>query len=523
MTRSVLITTSGIGNRLGELTRFTNKSLVAVGDKPAISRIIELYPEDSRFVITIGYQGHMVREFLEIAYPHHRFEFITVENFDGPGSSLGFSMLQASNILQTPFVFHASDTLLAEPVPEVSNNWLGGFLGNGAAEYTSFDCRGNFVTKTHPKGQDNFDYLYIGVAGIYSYSDFWKALSEAHKENPLDSTLNDITAIQYLVENKHRFELRLFKEWEDIGNVKALSKARDKFPRKLETLEKENEEIFKVQNSVIKFFANEEVCSKRIERCNLLYPAVPAISSHNRHFYRYDFVEGKITSDRINLKIFADLLKWADLNIWDKGFSGIPEEKFRHKCHSFYFQKTEDRVKRYFEKTGHVDGSHEINGVAVPSMIEIMKILQGEGLELGYQSVIHGDFILDNILSVENGFLAIDWRQDFAGLIEVGDLYYDLAKLNHSLTMPHRQLKSRNYECKTSELDTQIRITRLPELVECERSLEEFVKLRGLSMRKVKLLTALIWINMSPLHSHPLDIFLFNFGKLRIWEILNEK
>ena len=37
----VLLTTSGLGSRLGNLTKFTNKSLVRVGDKPAISYIIE--------------------------------------------------------------------------------------------------------------------------------------------------------------------------------------------------------------------------------------------------------------------------------------------------------------------------------------------------------------------------------------------------------------------------------------------------------------------------------------------------
>ena len=41
---TVLITTSGTGNRLGNLTKFTNKSLVRVGEKPSISYIIESYP-----------------------------------------------------------------------------------------------------------------------------------------------------------------------------------------------------------------------------------------------------------------------------------------------------------------------------------------------------------------------------------------------------------------------------------------------------------------------------------------------
>ena len=40
----VLITTSGIGSRLGNLTKYTNKCLVRVGKKPTLSYIIESYP-----------------------------------------------------------------------------------------------------------------------------------------------------------------------------------------------------------------------------------------------------------------------------------------------------------------------------------------------------------------------------------------------------------------------------------------------------------------------------------------------
>ena len=48
----VLLTTSGLGSRLGNLTKFTNKSLVRIGDKPVLSHIIESYPNDVEFIIT---------------------------------------------------------------------------------------------------------------------------------------------------------------------------------------------------------------------------------------------------------------------------------------------------------------------------------------------------------------------------------------------------------------------------------------------------------------------------------------
>ena len=49
----VLITASGLGSRLGNLTKFTNKGLVRIGKKPALSYIIESYPDDVEFVVTL--------------------------------------------------------------------------------------------------------------------------------------------------------------------------------------------------------------------------------------------------------------------------------------------------------------------------------------------------------------------------------------------------------------------------------------------------------------------------------------
>ena len=126
--RKVLITTSGIGSRLGDFTSYTNKSLVKVGDKLALSRIIEIYPEQTTFVITLGHFGAHVKDFLEVAYPKRKFEYVEVSKYQGLGSSLGLSMLCASQYLQEPFIFHASDTLLlnAEKIEIPFGNWVAG-------------------------------------------------------------------------------------------------------------------------------------------------------------------------------------------------------------------------------------------------------------------------------------------------------------------------------------------------------------------------------------------------------------
>ena len=46
-----------------------------------------------------------------------------------------------------------------------------------------------------------------------------------------------------------------------------------------------------------------------------------------------------------------------------------------------------------------------------------------------------------NILINKNSdqpFTLLDWRQDFGGNMEYGDIYYDLAKLNHGFIISHK-------------------------------------------------------------------------------------
>ena len=62
----VLITASGLGSRLGNLTKFTNKGLVRIGKKPALSYIIESYPDDVEFVVTLGHYGNQVEQLLNL-------------------------------------------------------------------------------------------------------------------------------------------------------------------------------------------------------------------------------------------------------------------------------------------------------------------------------------------------------------------------------------------------------------------------------------------------------------------------
>ena len=106
MSYRVVIPTAGTGSRLNGLTKYINKSLVGISNRPAISHLIEQFPDDCEFVIALGHKGNLLRDFLELAYPERTFFFAQVDPYDGDGSGLGLSLLACEQYLQQPFIFY---------------------------------------------------------------------------------------------------------------------------------------------------------------------------------------------------------------------------------------------------------------------------------------------------------------------------------------------------------------------------------------------------------------------------------
>ena len=214
-------------------------------------------------------------------------------------------------------------------------------------------------------------------------------------------------------------------------------------------------------------------------------------------------------------------LELSKNNLWKRKEEIKPEE-FKQACFDFYYTKTIQRIEKFLKANGIEDKPYVINGESVPSIKDILKEINFDWLTTADQYNFHGDFILDNILKTSNGYCLLDWRQDFGGLLRAGDMYYDLAKLNHNLTVNHDIINQNLFTIDINDDSVHCDILRKENLVACQNVLFEFLKKEDYNYRKVKLLTALIWLNMSPLHHHPFNLFLFYFGKLNLWRALKE-
>ena len=110
----VVLPTAGIGSRLDLVTKNFNKSMIQLGDTPVISKIIDSYPSNTKFIIVLGYKSDHIKEYLKLVYPTKKIKIIKIKLFDGPGSGLSYSLSQALDFIKEPFFFHANDTIFTD-------------------------------------------------------------------------------------------------------------------------------------------------------------------------------------------------------------------------------------------------------------------------------------------------------------------------------------------------------------------------------------------------------------------------
>ena len=142
----------------------------------------------------------------------------------------------------------------------------------------------------------------------------------------------------------------------------------------------------------------------------------------------------------------------------------------------------------------------------------------------GIPSQFHGDLQFENILfSKKNKFILIDWRQDFSGNLNYGDIYYDLAKLNGGIYVSYQNIKQNlfNYQKKTDDIILSIQTNKF--LKESKKIFNNFVKIKNFDIRKIEILTGIIFLNMAAMHHEPFDHFIYNLGKVQINKWINLK
>lgn len=514
MSYRVCIPTAGTGSRLGDLTKFVNKSLVSIANRPTLCHIVEQFPLDSEFVIALGHKGHLVREFVELAYPDRNFFFADVSPYEGHGSGLGLSLLACKEYLQQPFVFISCDTLVSEKIPAPDHNWVGYTRQvEDILPYRTVAVEKDQAIDLVEKGRLGVEsrFAYIGLSGIADFQVFWDAMASGGAEATDAGESHGLRALLARGIDAHPFT------WFDTGNPSALARARQAYAEagSPNILEKGNEAIWFVGNQVVKFSDDESFIANRVKRVAQLEGFVPEVTANRPHMYRYDKAEGEILSESVTLPLFEHLLDHCK-TFWRRAPLVADEQAaFRVACRKFYREKTLERVELFYKAFDKRDGTQPINGVAMPTLGALLDQVDWDSLSDGIPGRFHGDFHFENILwdEVERRFIFLDWRQDFAGDLEVGDVYYDLAKLLHGLIVNHGIIAQNRFTASWSDSRIDFDLYRRQILVECEQYLSSWLDVTGYDKNKVWTMTALIYLNIAALHHNPYSLMLYALGK----------
>jgi choline kinase len=518
----VLIPTAGLGSRLKGLSKNINKALISIAHKPAISYIIDKFPEDIEFVIPLGYKADTVRDFLTLAYPNRKFIFVDIVNYEGKGSGLGYTILQCEKHLQLPFIFISNDTLVLENIKAPEHNWMGYAQTEDNTQYRSIRIEKRNVAEICAKGAEGDVKAYIGLAGIHDYNEFWNSMKNGINQGSLE--IGESFGLRTLVDKG--IEPIKFT-WFDTGNLDALKATREYFKGDTEAniLEKEDEAIWFVNNKVIKFSIDSSFIENRVKRAKDIKNFIPKITASTKHMYTYNKVKGEVFSRNPTIGNFKYYLDWME-TFWDKKELKTNDNNyFKTTCMEFYKDKTYKRVKQYFTTFEQIDAEEIINGNKVPKIFELLDKVDWDNLSNGVPVRFHGDLHFENILINESGktpFTLLDWRQDFGGIMEHGDIYYDFGKLNHGLIMSHELVDKNLFEVNHKLNTVHFDFLRKQNLVECEIYFRQWIEEKGYDYKKVQLMTTLIYLNIAALHHYPYNSLLFYLGKNMLFELLKE-
>ena len=510
------ILAAGMGRRLENLSTFINKGLLPLDNKAIISHIIDKTPTECEIIVALGYKGDMVQEYCEAAHPQRKFTFVDVGDYAGEHASPAYSINCCREYLQRPFYLVTADTIIEEELPPLNGNWLGLHPTSIPELYSTAAMKDGVLTSFKNKDKEGHEYAFIGLASIYDYTTFWNELKLESKE---------LVSAFYELDKYSHFKGKVF-EWYDVGTIENYLKAKKHFEKgTVYSIPKINGEfLYKKGTTFIKLFSDGDTSAQRIARNACLNGWAPSLTFKGKYLYAYEWIPGETLYKTEDLNIWRAFLEFAQNNLWVS--TSYEVESVRKLCSRFYKEKTLKRLSMFLaSRTSDYEGEHNVNEMPTRSIHELLAKFDWESVLDGTPTQhFHGDLQFDNILyGTDGNFYLLDWRHNFGGSVEVGDVYYDLAKLYGGLVFSYNLLKDEsNYTIETEGISVRYSYSHNLLLDTFRKEYEAWIFKHHYDLQKVKRLTALIFLNMAPLHERELGDLLFYKAKCLL-EDLDDK
>jgi dTDP-glucose pyrophosphorylase len=506
----VCIIAAGRGTRMGFADGELHKALAPLSNRAVLTHVLESFPPDARFVMAVGHRADQLRAYVALAHPDREVTFVTVDNYDGPGSGPGLSVLACAEALgeDEPFALAAADGIVHTVPPLTGETWMGASLVDDPTSYLTLetDAGGDVRGLQERTGPSRL--AYNGVAWIGDPATYFAGLRRGVVAGELQVT----QGFQALLDAGVRVRSQPC-DWTDAGTTETYAAARRAFAEYDTAGRAAIDVTYLLPDRVVKWFRDPEGANQRATRAAELTGAIPPIVPAPSGWLAYEKARGSVLCDRLDSTEVVGVLDWVSTALWSDRPDGTA---FRGAARRFYGDKTLARLGAYLDDRGIEEppSGTEINGVPTATVAEALERELDGMVAAAIPTVFHGDLHEGNIIAGDGGYRLIDWRDEFGGLADRGDQLYDLAKLLHSLELPESVMHARTFE-RVDHADGTLTIGHPDTALRADgrRALWAWCAARDFDLRAIGTVDATIWINMAPLYDRVLGDYLYAFGR----------
>lgn len=435
---------------------------------------------------------------------------------------LGYTILYAIENIDEPVVINFADTIVMDPIVDISGDAFFYQEDYMSETWTYFDEESGIVTHIYDKEAINEKIkkkLFVGVFKIINTHDFRECLRNAVQQK--NKKVNSFYQALERYSQKHPMQAVLTNNWFDIGhedkyyNSKLEVRAREfnhiTIDKNRGILKKTSDDKDKFIGEIkwyLKLPADVEYVRPRIFNYSTSY-INPYVSME---YYAYHTAHELFLYGDLTLQQWIDIFNRIRFVCDDFKRYTVQDDNIRPALEEMYLSKTLQRFEKMKKDERFItffESPIVVNGERYLPLNEIIIALEKAIPEMLYDvdtfNIVHGDLCFANIMVDSNfSFIkVIDPRGKFGTYDIYGDFRYELAKLFHSVDGKYdfiiKDLFDLDYNSEAACINYRIQ-DRKRDFNLYKVFLDTFSSEVGGDLKKIELIEALLFLSMIPLH-----------------------
>lgn len=495
----------------------TSVGLLPIRGKPAINWVIESAIKNGASDIKIVLRENNTRlsRFLGYSFPDVKQVFIA----DSEDLSLSLMSILDDCCDDIPTQIILGDTLINGPFPSESDVFLSSTNIKASKQWCLVSVDSDrHISKVYNKERDISIAGKEALVGYYKFSDTKALKAIAHEE----ASQGQPNFIHVLANYNKLFPVTIkhTDHWFDFGHISGAVQARLGL---FSAREFNNLEVDAVRGTITKRSRKKQ---KLLDEANWYQQLPTEVSCYAPRVLR---VEDNDDYAAVEMELYgyanlAETFIYGSNNLEDwyniiesllkvhQVFEKYTCDSDKSELHEIYLTKTEQRIADIINKNPQICSMMQSEYITInnihyknwPLLKDTLFAALKHLTDYDKRTIVHGDYCFSNILfdPMHYIFKLIDPRGRFKTQTIYGDPRYDIAKLRHSIVGLYDFIVAGLYrlsDCGNNKYEFQISTPILTERL--EPFFDELVVEFGYSRHEIKLIEALLFLTMIPLHS----------------------